>query len=181
MREHLAAQIPALRRYARMLTGDVWAADDLIQDTLERACTKWSLWIAGSDLRAWLFTLMHNQHISHMRRRTHQPPPGAMLDAAELESELVALTADPSARMDLQACLLRLPEDQRRVLLLVTVEDFSYAEVAAQLKVPVGTVMSRLHRARTRLWELMEAPAQKVTSPQEPLNKAQAPHLKRLK
>ena len=60
-RSELVAQIPGLRRYARALTGDAWAADDLVQDTLERACSKWRLWTAGSNLRAWLFTLMHNQ------------------------------------------------------------------------------------------------------------------------
>src|SRR5438128_600356 len=66
------AQIPQLRRYARALTGDAWAADDLVQDTLERACDRWHLWRAGSDLRAWLFTLMHNLFIDGARRATRQ-------------------------------------------------------------------------------------------------------------
>ena len=65
-------QIPGLRRYARALTGDAWAADDLVQDTLERACAKWRLWLAGSDLRAWLFTLMHNLYVSQIRRVVRQ-------------------------------------------------------------------------------------------------------------
>ena len=65
--EQVVQQLPALRRYARALTGDRWAADDLLQDTLERACSKWRLWIAGTDLRAWLFTLMHNLYLNQRR------------------------------------------------------------------------------------------------------------------
>ncbi len=65
-------QIPALRRYARALTGDAWAADDLVQDTLERACSKWRLWAVGSNLRAWLFTVMHNLFANQVRRSTRQ-------------------------------------------------------------------------------------------------------------
>ena len=75
-RSDLLAQIPGLRRYARALTGNIWAADDLVQDTLERACSKWRLWTVGSDLRAWLFTVMHNLFISDVRqlqRRGQQP------------------------------------------------------------------------------------------------------------
>ena len=185
MLDQLPDQVPALRRYARMLTGDAWAADDLIQDTLERACTKWTLWTAGSNLRAWLFTIMHNQHASQLRHRVHHPPPSAMVDAADASQELVATTSDPGQRMDLQTCLMRLPHEQRQVLLLVTVEDFSYQEVATQLGVPVGTVMSRLHRARSRLRELLDEPAASpgavatVATAHE--RAAQPRHLKRLK
>jgi RNA polymerase sigma-70 factor (ECF subfamily) len=176
MRKLLLAEIPALRRYARMLTGDVWAADDLIQDTLERACSKWTLWSAGTHLRAWLFTLMHNQHASGFRHRVHQPVVSACVDVSEAEAELVAPPSLQDQRIDLQNCLLRLPVDQRQVLLLVTVEYMSYDEVARLVGVPVGTVMSRLHRARTRLRELMEGGA----APAAPTTAA-APKLRRLK
>jgi len=72
-RQSIADHIPGLRRYARALTADTWAADDLVQDTLERACGKWSLWLAGSDLRAWLFTLMHNIYANHLEARYAAP------------------------------------------------------------------------------------------------------------
>lgn len=156
MRDQLFLQIPALRRYARMLTGDAWAADDLIQDTLERACTKWLLWRVGSDLRAWLFTLMHNLHANQVRHQRHQPSPSLIVDAESAEPELIAPPSGVDQRLDLQQALMQLPQDQRQVLLLVTVEEMSYQEAAQLLNVPVGTVMSRLYRARSRLRELIE-------------------------
>ena len=147
--------VPALRRYARALTGNAWAADDLVQDTLERACTKWTLW-RGGDLRAWLFTLMHNLYLNQRR-------PAAAAHLVPLDDAASAdLAAPPDARdasIDLQRCLMRLPADQRAVLLLVTLEDVAYADAARILGVPLGTVMSRLSRARARLRELMDAPA----------------------
>lgn len=155
-RRPLVEQIPALRRYARALTGDAWAADDLVQDTLERACVKWRLWLAGSDLRAWLFSVMHNLYISQVRQRLRQGP--APLDLNDLEQEPPAPDGGGDSALDLQRCLLQLPEDQRVPLLLVTLEGMSYAETARITGVPVGTVMSRLSRARSRLQELLEAP-----------------------
>ncbi|HUR88240.1 MAG TPA: sigma-70 family RNA polymerase sigma factor [Ramlibacter sp.] len=146
-------QLPGLRRYARALTGDAWAADDLVQDTLERACAKWQLWLAGSDLRAWLFTLMHNLYLN--QRRTVQPTAGAM-QIDDIQSELPAAEGDRDSALDLARCLQRLPDDQRAVLLLVALEDMSYGEAAKVLGIPIGTVMSRLSRARSRLRELME-------------------------
>ena len=148
----LIEHIPSLRRYARVLTGDAWAADDLVQDTLERACSKWRLWTVGSDLRAWLFTIMHNLFASQMRRT----PPRATVPLEDLSNELRAVESGRDHGIDLQRCLLQLPEEQRAVLLLVTLEDLSYAEVAKVLGIPAGTVMSRLSRARARLHELME-------------------------
>lgn len=163
-RQPIVDQIPALRRYARALTGDVWAADDLVQDTLERACNKWRLWAAGSDLRAWLFTVMHNLFANQMRRATRQAS-GRTVDIDEVAHELVASDAHPGHAMDLQSCLLRLPADQRAVLLLVSVEDMSYAEVAKITGVPIGTVMSRLSRGRSRLQALLDAPARPAAQP----------------
>lgn len=155
----LTDHIPSLRRYARALTGDAWAADDLVQDTLERACAKWRLWAVGSDLRAWLFTLMHNVFVNQVRSAVRQASAGATVDVEDVAHELVAPDSGQTQAFDLQRCLMRLPEDQRIVLLLVTLEDLGYDEVARITGVPIGTVMSRLSRARSRLRELMERPA----------------------
>ena len=155
----LVDHIPSLRRYARALTGNMWAAEDLVQDTLERACSKWRLWVVGSDLRAWLFTVMHNIFASQMRRT---PPPHAVVSLDDATHQLhggVDPGRDPGTSLDLQRCLLQLPEEQRAVLLLVTLEDMSYAEVAKVLGIPAGTVMSRLSRARVRLQELLDGAA----------------------
>jgi DNA-directed RNA polymerase specialized sigma24 family protein len=152
----LVEHIPSLRRYARALTGNAWAADDLVQDTLERACSKWRLWVVGSDLRAWLFTVMHNIFASQLRRR---PPPPSVVPRDALAHPLprgLGARRDPGTGLDLQRCLMQLPEEQRAVLLLVTLEDLTYAEVAKVLGIPAGTVMSRLSRARVRLQELMD-------------------------
>jgi len=154
-------QLPGLRRYARALTGDAWAADDLVQDTLERACAKWQLWLAGSDLRAWLFTLMHNLYLN--QRRVVQPTTGAT-PIDDIQSELPAIEGDKDAALDLVRCLQKLPDDQRAVLLLVALEDMSYGEAAKVLGIPIGTVMSRLSRARSRLRELMDG-AQTASRP----------------
>lgn len=158
--EELVAQIAQLRRYARALTGDCWAADDLVQDTLERACSRWRLWTAGSDLRAWLFTLMHNLFIDGRRKAVRQATEQLDLDTPEPASSAHAA----EHALDLQRCLMRLPEEQREVLLLVTLQDLGYADVARITGVPLGTVMSRLSRARARLRELMDEPAATSTS-----------------
>jgi RNA polymerase sigma factor (sigma-70 family) len=154
----LTDHIPSLRRYARALTGDAWTADDLVQDTLERACSRWRLWVVGSDLRAWLFTLMHNVFVNQVRRSMRQVAAGTTVNVDDVENELAAPEAGTAQALDLQRCLLRLPEDQRAVLLLVSLEDLTYEEVAKITGVPVGTVMSRLSRARSRLRELMDGP-----------------------
>ena len=159
--------VPALRRYARVLTGDAWAADDLVQDTLERACRKWLLWRTGSDLRAWLFTLMHHLYLNQRRGA----PALHTVDIDTLHDGLQAPPASHDDALDLERCLQRLPAEQRAVLLLVALEDMPYTDAARVLQVPVGTVMSRLSRARARLRELME-------TTQAP---APAPTLRRLK
>jgi RNA polymerase sigma-70 factor (ECF subfamily) len=152
----LVGHIPDLRRYARALSGDAWAADDLVQDTLERACERWQLWAAGSDLRAWLFTLMHNLFVDGARRAVRQQQQGQRVDVDDVPNELVAPQAAPEVALDLQRCLMRLPEEQREALLLVSLQDLAYEDVARITGVPVGTVMSRLSRARSRLRELMD-------------------------
>jgi len=163
-RELMVAQIPSLRRYARALTGDTWAADDLVQDTLERACNKWRLWLVGTNLRAWLFSVMHNLFVNQLRQSSVGAR-AAMLDIDDLADELPAPASDPDQVLDLQRCLLRLPPEQREVLLLVSLEDMTYAEVARVTGVPLGTVMSRLSRARARLQAMLDAPPRVPAEP----------------
>lgn len=155
--EQTVTHIPALRRYARLLTGDATRADDLVQDTLERACVKWSLWRPGSALRSWLLTLMHNLYLNQRRDRRHDD------HHASLDDETLPAADEPQARvgerLDLQQALSRLSAAHREVLLLVTVEEYTYAEVAAILDVPIGTVMSRLHRAREQLRQALTGDA----------------------
>jgi RNA polymerase sigma-70 factor (ECF subfamily) len=150
--EQALGHIPALRRYARLLTGDAARADDLVQDTLERACVKWALWQPGSLLRSWLLSLMHNLHRNHVRDWRHDDGHATLDDNAEPAHDP---TAGLGERLDLQQALAALPAPMREVLLLVSVEEYTYAEAAVILDVPVGTVMSRLHRARERMRELM--------------------------
>ena len=145
--------IPRLRRYARALTGDRGRADDLVQDTLERALVKFHLWQPGSDMRAWLFTIMHNVFVNQVRAN-------AAAAITSLDDEIVppAVRATQSDRLevrDLQVALLRVPEEQREVLLLVGLEQMTYEEAAGVLGIPIGTVMSRLSRARERLRALL--------------------------
>ena len=151
-RTQVLEQLPGLRRYARALTGDAWAADDLVQDTLERACIKWQLWTVGTNLRAWLFTLMHNLYLNQ-RRGQQVAQHSVSLEDVVLDA---STTPTPDIPLDLERCLQRLPDDQRAVLLLITLEDMSYQEAARVLDIPVGTVMSRLSRARTRLRDLLD-------------------------
>jgi RNA polymerase sigma-70 factor (ECF subfamily) len=147
-RSAILAELPRLRRYARALVGDRAAADDLVQDTLERAWSRLAQWRAGSDLRAWLFSIMHNLRVDQLRR------PGLSTVAIDDEEYLAPSRATQSDRLevnDLEAALSQLPEEQRAVLLLVALEDMSYEEVAGALGIPPGTVMSRLSRGRERL------------------------------
>lgn len=151
------SHIPGLRRYARALTGDRSRADDLVQDTLERGLVKLHLWRPGSNLRAWLFTLMHNVFINQLRSQPAGAGAGSGDEAAEVAMR--PTQTDWLEVRDLQAALLRLPEDQREVLLLVGLEQMSYEETAGALGIPVGTVMSRLSRARERLRGLLAGAA----------------------
>ncbi|MDN3921374.1 RNA polymerase sigma factor [Roseateles violae] len=149
----LLSWLPRLRRYARALAGDRDAADDLVQDTLERAWTRAGRWQGVADMRAWLFTLMHNLHVDGLRRR---PPPAEELDEQAPELAQPPAQEQRAALLDLQAALQQLPVEQREVLLLIALEDMAYADVAATLGIPIGTVMSRLSRGRERLRALME-------------------------
>jgi len=149
----LAAEIPRLRRYARALLHDPNRADDLVQETLLRGLEKSHLYTSGTDLRAWLFTIMHNQYVNSVRRsvrqrdtivveRVHLVSPAPQLSKLELR--------------DLESAIARLPAEQRETLLLIGLEGMSYEEVAQICGVPIGTVRSRLHRAREGLRRMME-------------------------
>ena len=149
--QRLVELIPRLRRYARALVGDRATADDLVQDTLERAWAKLHLYRRGTDLRAWLFTVMHNVHVNRVRA-------SRLTDTLEDEMpELAQRPAQGDALLvrDLDRAITRLPDEQRAVLLLVTLEEMSYEQVARTLGIPIGTVMSRLSRAREKLRAMM--------------------------
>jgi len=149
LRALIEAQIPRLRRYARALTGDRSSADDLVQDTLERALSRFHLWRHGSDLRAWLFTIMHNIFVNQVRARLRHRHESLESDAA-LDA-MQAPEPDWLQLRDLDSALAQLPQEQRTVLLLVGLEQFTYEEAARVLQIPIGTVMSRLSRGRERL------------------------------
>ena len=147
-------EIPRLRRYARALTRGSDRADDLVQDTLLRALTKLHLWQPGTDIRAWLFTIMHHQYVNTVRREARE---AASVDIEHISSTLVA-TTDPTARrqlVELDQALAKLSPEHREVLLLVGLEGMDYENVARILGVPTGTVRSRLSRGRKRLRELI--------------------------
>jgi len=158
----LVAAIPRLRRYARVLTGNATRADDLVQDTLARAWDKRALWRAGSDLRAWLFTIMHNLHVNQCALARREAG-NISLDSEDERGvfEQVAEHGNQLERIELRQLgeqLGRLPAGQREVLLLAAVEELRYEEIAAALAIPVGTVMSRLSRARAKLRRMAAEP-----------------------
>lgn len=155
----LLTWVPRLRRYARALVGNRDDADDLVQDTLERAWRKSSLWRGVTDMRAWLFAIMHNLHVDGARRMRVQT---VAMQEDDIEQPQAPTQVERLALLDLQAALAQLPVEQREILLLVALEDMGYAEVAATLGVPIGTVMSRLSRGRERLRTLMDGRAEAV-------------------
>jgi len=145
--QDLIELIPRLRRYARALVGERASADDLVQDTLERAWSKLHLYRHGTDLRAWLFTVMHNVHVNRVRAtRPTEPLEDEMPELAQRATQ-----GDSLVVRDLERGIAALPLAQREVLLLVALEDLSYDETARALGIPIGTVMSRLARARDKL------------------------------
>lgn len=149
----ITAQIPDLRRFARaLLRGDRERADDLVQDGLERALAYWQGRRVEENLRGWLYTIVYNRFLSEEKRRRRR---GAQLNLSQAgETELPEVDGGQYAALhyrDFLRAFRALPEEQRAVLRLVGVEDLSYREAARTLGVPVGTVMSRLSRARDRL------------------------------
>lgn len=147
----LSAHVAGLRRYARLLVGGGAEADDLVQECLARACAQTRPWTEISDPRAYLFTILHNVHISRRRR-------AAPIELPLESAPPMAIPATQQERLeirDLSRALARLPEEQRQVVLLVGLEGMSYRDVADVLEIPVGTVMSRLSRGREALRRLM--------------------------
>lgn len=148
----LIAVLPRLRRYAQALVGNRAAADDLVQDTLERAWTRAAQWRAGSDLAVWLLSIMHNLRVDQLRR---SGLPLTFFHEQEIDVPIRATQTDQREIADLATALAQVPEEQRAVLLLVGLEELSYAEVSATLGIPMGTVMSRLARGRERLRQIL--------------------------
>lgn len=157
IRDELMDHVPRLRRYARALLTNRDLADDLVQDTIERALSRTNMFEAGTDLRAWLFTIMHNVFVNQVRKA----PARAMhvsIDDDETSEHEFAAPGNPIRSLevrDLDYALQRLPAEQREVVLLVGLEEMSYAEVANALDISIGTAMSRLSRGRERLRALM--------------------------
>lgn len=150
----IEAEIPRLRRYARALTRDITIADDLVQDCLTRALGKLHLWQKGTDLRAWLFTILHNQYVNYVRRSVRE---GASVGLSDGEP-LLTRAPQQGRRLelrDLERAIAKLPEEQQSAILLVGLEGMRYEEVAAVLGVPVGTIRSRLSRGREALRKLV--------------------------
>ena len=149
----LVACIPRLRRYARALVGSRAEADDLVQDTLERGWSKLASWRLGSDMRAWMFGIMHNLYVDQLRKQ--------VVATVELDEDTPVPFYNPPQMQnmeirDMQSALAMLPAEQREILLLVALEEMTYEEIASTLRIPPGTVMSRLARGRERLRALME-------------------------
>jgi len=155
-RRQILASIPRLRRYTRSLVFDAAQADDLTQSTLERALTHWHQFDQRRDMLVWLLSIAHNAHLDLRRRESRM----TVTDPDELQTAQDRLGGDPGTdvglRLDLLAALRRISPEQREPLLLVCVEQLTYAEVAEVMHIPVGTVMSRVCRARAALREFLE-------------------------
>jgi RNA polymerase sigma-70 factor (ECF subfamily) len=155
VRHLIVDQIPHLRRYARALVGDRTQADDLVQDCLERAWSRMHLWTVGTNIRAWLFTILHNLHRNAARKRRNTPG-HVPLETGTMEPPVRPTQEDDLEVRQVWEAFARLPEPQRAALLLITVEELSYEDAARVLDIPVGTLMSRIHRGRERLRRLMD-------------------------
>jgi RNA polymerase sigma-70 factor (ECF subfamily) len=157
-RQQLLGTIPRLRRYARSLVFDPSGADDLVQTALERALAHWHQFDQRRDILVWVLSIAHNAFLDERRRsaRLVSVDPGEMQEGPDAPAGIVP---DPGLRMDLMAALARLPAEQREPLLLVSLEQLSYAECADVLRIPVGTVMSRVSRGRVALRALLDGHA----------------------
>ena len=158
-RRQLLDAIPRLRRYARSLAYDPGAADDLTQQTLERALSHWQQFDPRREMGVWLLSIAHNAFLDTLRRDSRM----TVTDPADLQRVQDEAGGDGGSdvglRMDLQAALAQLSPEQRQPLLLVCVEQLSYAEVASVMNIPVGTVMSRVCRARATLRRFLDGGA----------------------
>lgn len=143
----LEVHIASLRRYARALLRNRTDAEDLVQEALARAVARADTFKTGTNLRAWLFTILHNVHVNQVRARAARPVE-VPVEAVEARLVTPARQEERVEVRDMMRALDELPDEQRQVLLLVALESLKYEEVAATLGVPIGTVMSRLSRAR---------------------------------
>jgi RNA polymerase sigma factor (sigma-70 family) len=156
--------IPALRRYATMLSKDRSTADDMVQDCLERTFTHWRLRDPNGPLKAWVFSILHNLAMDHLRRTRRRGPHLAIDDIDEAALAVPASQENAVNHDQVLSAIDRLPEDYRNVFLLIAIEEMSYAEAASILHIPVGTIMSRLYRARMRLQGMLtDRPAPSAT------------------
>ena len=154
--DQLIGELPHLRRFARALAGDAALADDLVQDCVERALKKQHLYDANRPLRAWLYAMLRNIQVSQWRRSSQL---GVMADVDDLGADEPSVA--PQQEQNISITLItqaldRLPPHQREVLVMISLEDMSYKDTADMLGVPIGTVMSRLARARHALYQLLE-------------------------
>lgn len=161
--DQITALLPALRAFGRSLCGDPARADDLVQDTVLKAWTNRQQFQVGSNLKAWLFTILRNCYYSELRHRKFEVEDPDGISASQL-----AVAPDHDAKLqlrDLSRALQQLPIDQREALVLVCATGLSYEEAAAVCQVAVGTIKSRIARARDRLVELLGDDAARVIEP----------------
>ncbi|WP_246708263.1 RNA polymerase sigma factor [Bartonella sp. HY038] len=168
--------IPTMRRYARALMRNKESADDLVQDCLERAIDRWHQRQSDKSARAWLFTILHNLAITRLQRVQNQPHL-IELDEANSTSYAAAQENDLYYK-DVMAAIDQLTAEHKTLLLLVAVEGFSYSEVAQMQQIPLGTVMSRLSRARIQLHKILTAPKSTL---QNSIKDDANSHLRRIK
>lgn len=155
-RAQLAGELAPLRRFARALTGDAALADDLVQDCVERAINKSHLYDPARPLRAWLYAVLRNIHISGMRRSGRTNVVKTVDDLVDGEAAIPPAQEERLSAGSVTAALDRLAPQHREVIVLVALEEMSYRDVSEILGVPLGTVMSRLSRAREHLRRILE-------------------------
>ncbi len=155
-RTNLVAEIPHLRRFARSLCGDASLADDLVQDCIERALKKSHLYDVTKPLRAWLYAVLRNIHVSNWRSNAKHQNAKSVDDLYDGEGSTRAEQEDNFSTNLITEALDKLPAQQREVLVLISLEEVSYKDAAEIIGVPIGTIMSRLSRARSTLQNILE-------------------------
>ncbi len=174
-RRELLALIPSLRAFSMSLCGKADRADDLVQETLIKAWSSQSSFEAGTNMRAWLFTILRNQYYSELRKRRRE-----VEDADGSLTDSLAVRPEQPGHMDMQnflSALQQLPDDQREALVLVGASGFAYEEAADIIGVAVGTVKSRVSRARARLTEILRLNDDETEFSRDPDSQAALPHL----
>jgi len=156
--QELVALLPRLRRFALVLCRSQPLADDLVQGACERALANAGSWTPGTKFDAWMFRILRNYWIDHLRRMRTE----GMMEDVSLQTQLIGDAGEGPilnrlVLSEVQRAIDNLPQEQQEVLVLVCAEDLSYREAAEVLGVPIGTVMSRLARARKRLMEMTAA------------------------